>query len=496
MPFPGKPENNYISPQLQALLSPAEELFYGGAAGGGKTDLILGAALTLHLKSIIFRREYPQFKGIFLRVEELLQGEKFGKFNRSNNTVRMMAGRYVEFAAMQYLWDWRRFQGQPHDLLAFDEITHFLEEQYRKMIPWNRTDLPSQRCRVICTGNPPEDEDGAWVVNYWAPWLDESHPNPAKPGELRYYASINGKDTEVESGEKITYYDDILEREITVKPRSRTFIPANVEDNPYYMDTDYYHNLVNLPEPFRSRLLIGNFKLTQKDDPWQVIPNQWVRLAQLRWDKDRPIYEEGDKIKPIPMTAIGVDPARGGDDETAIIVRYDNWFADPKVYMGIETPDGPSVANKVIEEYDVDDNPIINVDVIGIGSSVYDHLKDYVIEIENDGRIEEINLTVVPVNGAQKSLKRDKTRKYGFVNKRAELWWKFREALDPEHGEDIALPPSRQLRLDLIAPKFKITPRGVQIERKDEIVKRTGRSPNLGDACIYAYYDSKPKIYI
>jgi hypothetical protein len=50
--------------QRMALASPAQELFFGGAAGGGKSDLLLGAALTRHWKSIILRREFPQMRAI------------------------------------------------------------------------------------------------------------------------------------------------------------------------------------------------------------------------------------------------------------------------------------------------------------------------------------------------------------------------------------------------------------------------------------------------
>ena len=47
MPLPG--------PQTQALQTEADVLFYGGAAGGGKSDLLIGAALNEHTRSILFR---------------------------------------------------------------------------------------------------------------------------------------------------------------------------------------------------------------------------------------------------------------------------------------------------------------------------------------------------------------------------------------------------------------------------------------------------------
>ena len=43
-------------PQTDAYFSDADELFYGGQAGGGKTDLELGLALTAHRRSLVLRR--------------------------------------------------------------------------------------------------------------------------------------------------------------------------------------------------------------------------------------------------------------------------------------------------------------------------------------------------------------------------------------------------------------------------------------------------------
>ena len=45
---------------------------YGGAAGGGKSDLIAGLALTEHQRSAIFRKEKAQTEGIIQRLNEIL----------------------------------------------------------------------------------------------------------------------------------------------------------------------------------------------------------------------------------------------------------------------------------------------------------------------------------------------------------------------------------------------------------------------------------------
>ena len=59
-------------------------------------------------------------------------------------------------------------------------LTQFTETQFRYLIAWNRSVDSNQRCRVVCTGNPPTEAEGQWVIDYWGPWLDEHHPNPAE----------------------------------------------------------------------------------------------------------------------------------------------------------------------------------------------------------------------------------------------------------------------------------------------------------------------------
>ena len=50
------------APQIAAYNSPADILLYGGAAGGGKTDLLLGLAITAHQRAVIFRRASADIK--------------------------------------------------------------------------------------------------------------------------------------------------------------------------------------------------------------------------------------------------------------------------------------------------------------------------------------------------------------------------------------------------------------------------------------------------
>ncbi|HXH11168.1 MAG TPA: terminase [Alphaproteobacteria bacterium] len=444
-------------PQTQGYESPADILYFGGAAGGGKTFLLLGLAVTSHRRSIIFRREYKQLAEIEEKSQELITPD-YGRYNGQRMRWRLYDGRLIEFGAVQHPGDERGFQGRRHDLLAFDEIAHFLESQFRFLSGWLGTTVPGQRCRIVATGNPPTEADGEWVLQYWGPWLDPQHPHPAQPGERRWYATIDGKDIEREDGSPFVYQGE------TITPMSRTFIPAHVEDNPYLMQTGYKTILQNLPEPLRSKLLYGNHAVSTGDNPWQVIPTAWIDAAMARWTEQRP---------DLPLTAMGVDIARGGPDQTVIAKRYGPWIAPLKKYPGWQTPDGPSVATLVVIAHE--GSAPIHIDIIGVGGSGYDHVKSV------KGKL------AVPMNGAERDPEaRDRSGQLAFRNKRAEWHWRLREALDPVTGEGLALPPDRELRADLMAPRWKLSAQGIQIEDKDEIKARLGRSPDCGEAVIYA----------
>lgn len=414
----------------------------------------MGLALTAHTRSIIFRREFPQLQEIEDALKMLSEGT--GRYNSQKHVMRL-SGRMIELGAVQLVDSVQKYQGRPHDLVGFDEIAHFLESQFRFLMGWTRTSVKGQRTRIVATGNPPTNPDGEWVNQYWGPWLDPTHPIPAQPGELRWYAMVDGKDVEREDGQPFEHKGD------TIRPMSRTFIPARVEDNPILMATGYKTMLQHLPEPLRTKLLMGDFNKTEGDDPWQVIPTAWVDAAMSRWTEQRP---------DCPMSALGVDVARGGDDFTTLTTRFGRWFDRTKKYSGHTTPDGPAVAALVKVELG-DRKASVNIDVIGVGGSPYDACKAN-------------GISAVAMNGAKSSSAKDRSGQLTFRNKRAEWWWKMREMLDPQYGDNIALPPDRELRSDLCAPHWKLTVSGIQIEEKEEIRKRIGRSPDVGESVIYA----------
>lgn len=471
-------------PQLEAYLSEADETFYGGSAGGGKTDLAIGLACTAHHRSRIFRREGTQLLGIIDRSKEIIG--KRGHFRGGSPMLwRLGDGRVIELAGVKDEDDKKKFQGRPGDLLVFDEGTEFTPTQYRFLIGWNRTTRRGQRCRVLVTGNPPTTAEGRWVIEYWAPWLDEHHPNPAKPGELRWFAVIDGKDVEVPSGDPMPDPDNAGK---WIQPRSRTFIPARLADNPFLVGTGYEAVLQGMPEPLRSQMLYGDFKAGITDDPWQVIPTEWVRLAQERWKArelgDKPPICDGDvgkcptcrrgetrKGHQLPMTQAGMDVARGGNDKTTIAKRWGAWFAPLEKYPGTSTPDGPAAGALLLKVLAL--GGFGNIDGIGVGASVYDFC-----------RTQRANVRAFI--GSEKAEQRDRTGVLSFANLRAYAYWSLREALDPDKGDGLMLPPDPEVMADLCAPKWSMRTHGILVEEKQDIIKRLGRSPDCGDAIVYA----------
>lgn len=483
-------------PQEIAYYSLADELYYGGAAGGGKSDLLLGVALTQYYQAIIYRRDSKQCQHLEERMLEILNlaGYREGKDYRYNSVkmvLRTKGGRRLSFGGVPHIKDLKKFQGRPRDFVGFDESTEFTQHMYKFLTGWLRTDRVSHRTRIICASNPPADVDGRWVVNYWAPWLDPKHKNPAKPGELRWFVvTSKGEEIEVPNGAPVVFHGE------TLKPKSRTFVPAKVDDNPIYVKTGYKAQLQTYQEPLRSLYLLGDFRASIKDDPWQVIPTAWVEEAMARWETTpRP---------DVPCSCVGVDVARGGVDNTVIAVRWDNWVDTLRVIPGAKTPDGGSVVALLVPLLH-DNRTTVAIDAIGIGASVVDYMRDLG---SGNSDAEQEGFNVSALNAACKSTARDKTGRFGFVNQRAQWYWQMRERLDPNSGEDICLPPDRELLQELTAPRYSITSVGIKVEPKEGSIsasgvrtagirERLGRSPDKADAVVYCFTagETRPEMY-
>ena len=455
-------------PQTEAYFSRADVLLYGGEPGGGKSQLILGLAHNEHKRSLIMRRQYGDLNRI---IEDCLKihGSKDGFNGSPPPKLRISDTQVIDFAAAHRVGDEQGQMGKGRDLLGIDEATHFAESQIRFLMGWNRSDDPNQRVRTVLATNPPLSAEGLWVIKMFAPWLDPTYPNPAKPGELRHVISDDeGNDKWVEPG-----WHEVM---VAGKPKrvlatSRTYIPASVRDNPYYVASGYEQQLDAMPEPFRS-LLMGGFRTAFVDQKNQIIPTKWVELAQARWRPEPP--------RGVPMCAMGVDCSGGGNDPMVIAPRYDAWFSPLIEVPGKDIPmerAGAHSAGIVLSHRR--DQALVVVDMGGgYGGPVYENLAAVPIEVK-------------AYKGAEASMRRTSDGKMKFTNKRTAALWAMREALDPgqPNGSPMALPPSPTLMSDLTAPTFEVTPQGIKAETKESVCERIGRSTNEGDAVMMAWFE-------
>ena len=119
------------------------------------------------------------------------------------------------------------------------------------------------------------------------------------------------------------------------------------------------------------------------------------------------------------------------------------------------------------------------VDVIGVGSGVVD-------------RLNEQRYRVLPFNASERAMGKGPGG-LEFLNRRAESGWGLRALLDPANDPTVCLPPDDELLGELVAPRWSVTSAGrVQIEGKDDLRKRLGRSTDSADAAVMAFY-SVPK---
>lgn len=459
------------SPQEQGYQSLADEVFFGGGAGGSKTDLILGLAVTKHKRSLLLRRESTHLTGMVERLKQILGAR--GSWRGTGpfgGTMRFEDGpimRVIELGGCKDEKDKSDYMGRPHDLVAFDEGAQFTQSMFRFIRGWNRSEDPKQRCRVVLAGNPPMRPEERWIIEEFAPWLDRDFREPANAGELRWFTYLDNKLHWLKSGVPLEHKGE------KVIPRSRTFIPARVTDNPVYMASNYIQVLQSMPEPLRSQLLYGDMNAGTEDDPRQVIPTAWVQTAQERWTPEPPAG--------CSMSSLGADVARGGLAQTVFAPRYKTWFGPLEKHKGQSTPDGPAVAALVLKALLGHPYAWVHIDVIGYGASPYDHLRQH-----------RPPLNIRAIDFAEGTEEFDRTKQLSFRNLRAWAYWHMRDLLDPQNKDPVALPPDPELLADLCAPRWEYTLQGIQLEDKRDIAKRIGRSPDCGDAVVMAALPVRP----
>jgi hypothetical protein len=255
--------------QKIALSSPVCELFYGGAAGGGKTDFLIADFLK-HLNEwgdkwngILFRKTYPELEGIIRRSLQIypLLG---ARFKSGDKVWEFPNGARLALRHLDNEYDVTHYQGHEFTWIGFDELGNYPTSYCWTYMMSRARSSAGAPCYLRGTGNPGGKGHG---------WLKQRFIDGKKP--MTVYA---------ENGIK------------------RIFIPANIDDNQILLMNDplYRKRLENLPEHLRRALLHGDWDVFEGQifaefrrdrhvvKPFPLPPDEWKRFYAFDWGFHKP----------------------------------------------------------------------------------------------------------------------------------------------------------------------------------------------------------------
>lgn len=254
-----------------------DELLYGGAAGGGKSEATIWDALKYGLqypgsRQIIFRRTFPDLqRSIIMRTLQVYQKE-LGKYNQSKHEWIFVNGSIIELAYWDNDSNYMNYQGAEYDVIRWEELTQFEERWYVYMLSRLRGSKPYPRS-VKSTTNP---------GGVGHSWVKRRFIDIGTPEQIHHVHET------ADDGSPL--YD----RDNNPVVSRRIFIPANVYDNQALLDNDpgYLTRLMMLPDNERKQLLEGDWdtfagqyfsefsRAVHVVEPF-TIPHDWKRYRAM-----------------------------------------------------------------------------------------------------------------------------------------------------------------------------------------------------------------------
>lgn len=256
----------------------ADEILYGGAAGGGKSDWILAAHVTLALmvpgsRSLILRRTYGGLERSLIPRLLLRIPKSVASYNAGKYTWTFRNGSVIEFGHLQRENDVLKYQSAEYQRISFDELTHFTEGQFDYM-----------RSRVRAGG-----EVRLTMMRLGIRGCVAAATNPGGPG----HHWVKRRFIDPAPAGTVFRSEPTLENP---RPALRVFIPAMLSDNPH-LGQEYADTLADLDPMLRRALLEGD---------WDIL--EGVRFSAWR----RNIHVIEPEQFPVP-TGGGVPRAVGVD---------------------------------------------------------------------------------------------------------------------------------------------------------------------------------------
>jgi len=261
--------------QELALSCPAFELGYGGAPGGGKSDvLIINPLMFLKnegFKALILRRKFTDLeRSLIVRSHELYRGR--GHYNAQAKRWTFGNNCSIEFGHCQRPSDMYNYQSAQYSFIGIEQLEQFTEDMYTFFFTRIRTTNPNIKPMIRSNFNP-GGIGHAWIKKRF--WIGEREPNKI----YKIKETLTRPDGKVEEFEY-----------------GRVFIPALVYDNEHIMknDRNYLMRLMQLPEPKRTAYLEGRFDLFEGQffkewdrdihtcEPFKI-PQDWKRSISFDW---------------------------------------------------------------------------------------------------------------------------------------------------------------------------------------------------------------------
>lgn len=259
-----------------------DEMLYGGAAGGGKSEATIWDALYYGFtypesRQIIFRRKFPDLERSIIARTVQVYPKELASYNQSKHVWTLINGSVIELGHWDHDKDYLKYAGAEYDVVRWEELTQFKEAWYQRMLSRVRGAKPYPRF-VKSTTNPGQ-EGHVWVKKRFI--------------DIGTWEQVHTIQDFDDDGNQLFYPADHPKAGQPLTTR-RVFIPAKVSDNLMLMknDPDYVARLMRLPEKDRKQLLDGDWDTFagQYFEEWSraihvidpfAIPHDWKRYRAM-----------------------------------------------------------------------------------------------------------------------------------------------------------------------------------------------------------------------